>query len=209
MKPRTNVYIDGFNLFYGALKGTPYKWLNLRRLSELLLPTNDVRTVKYFTAQVTSRPGKPNQGIHQQFYLRALKTLPDLEIVFGHFLTSRVRMPLVNPVRGLSHSVEVIKTEEKGSDVNMATHLIHDAHQGVFDVAVLITNDSDLLGPIEIVQQELGLPVGVITPHKRFACVLAKEATFKKRIRTGVLRASQFPETLTDALGAFRKPSTW
>ncbi len=209
MKPRTHIYIDGFNLFYGALKGTPYKWLDLNRLCELLLPHNDIQSIKYFTARVTARSNKPNQATNQQFYLRALQTLPNLDIIYGHFLSNEVRMPLAKPIRGQSAMVKVIKTEEKGSDVNIAAHLVNDAHRGLFDVAVLITNDSDLLTPMQIVQRELHLPVGLISPYKRIAHVLAREAAFKKKIRSGVLGASQLPHTLRDGQGMFHKPASW
>ncbi|HVH69249.1 MAG TPA: hypothetical protein VM716_15380 [Gemmatimonadales bacterium] len=35
---KTYVYVDGFNLYYGAVKGTPFKWLDIRQLCQLLLP---------------------------------------------------------------------------------------------------------------------------------------------------------------------------
>jgi hypothetical protein len=118
-------------------------------------------------------------------------------------------MALANPVPGRPKTVEVLKTEEKGSDVNIAAHLVHDAHQGVFEVAVLITNDSDLLTPTKIVRRELGLPVGVVSPFPRIARVLQHEATFKKKIRKNVLAASQFPPMLSDVNGVFHKPKEW
>jgi len=36
MPPRTIVYIDGFNLYYGAVRGSAFKWLNLQRFFQLL-----------------------------------------------------------------------------------------------------------------------------------------------------------------------------
>lgn len=104
---------------------------------------------------------------------------------------------------------EVIKTEEKGSDVNLATHLLYDAFRGEFEVAVVVSNDSDLLEPIRIVSKELKKPVGVLNPHEHPSRVLHAHATFFKKIRLGVLKASQFPDTLTDKHGAFCKPDGW
>ena len=50
---RTIVYIDGFNLYYGCLKNTPYKWLNLEKLfMQLLDKKHKIIAVKYFTARV-------------------------------------------------------------------------------------------------------------------------------------------------------------
>jgi hypothetical protein len=105
--------------------------------------------------------------------------------------------------------VRVIKTEEKGSDVNLGTHLLNDGYKQDYEVAVVITNDSDLLEPIRIVRHELGLPVGILNPHKRPSRVLLQHASFIKQIRKGVLAASQFAPILADNIGVFHKPSAW
>lgn len=202
-----NVYVDGFNLYYGALKRTPYKWLDLAKLSQIMLPQDVVQHIYYYTARVSARPHNPSAPIDQQIYLRALRTIPDLSITYGHFLTHSVRMTLsgVNPAQ----KVWVDKTEEKGSDVNLAAQLVRDAFRKRFDVAVLITNDSDLAEPVRIVTQELALPVGILNPHQYHSQELKRLATFVKRIRQSDLHASQFPPTLTDAKGAFHKPLSW
>lgn len=206
----TYVYVDGFNLYYGAVKGTPYKWLNIFDLSQRLLKKNKLLKIKYFTALVTARPGDPDQPSRQQIYLRALKTIPNLEIIYGHFLEHPVKMPLVSSLTGKIKYANVMKTEEKGSDVNIAAHLINDGYKGLYEIAVLITNDSDLVEPIKIVRNELQLVVGVLNPHHGTPShELRKYATFVKPIRQGVLAASQFPITLTDAKGAFHKPPKW
>ena len=77
--------MDGFNLYYGAVKGTPYKWLDISRMVQLLLPKNKVLKIKYFTALVNSRPQDPDQPIRQQIFLRALRTIPNLEISWVTF----------------------------------------------------------------------------------------------------------------------------
>jgi uncharacterized LabA/DUF88 family protein len=142
---RTYAYVDGFNLYFGALRRTRYRWLNLQRLCELMLA---------------------------------------------------------------AHNRTVLKTEEKGSDVNLATHLVHDAHLDRFDLAVIISNDSDLLEAVRIVKG-LGKKVGVLNPHKHPSRALLREATFMKPIRQGPLSASQFPDYLKDATGSFHKPVGW
>ena len=116
-------------------------------------------------------------------------------------------MPLANA--NPQQFVEVIKTEEKGSDVNLAVHLLHDAYRGEFETAVMVTNDSDLLEPMRIVQEELSLPVGMVNPQTHPSFHLRPQATFIKTLRTGVLRASQFPNALTDSNGTFHKPPNW
>jgi uncharacterized LabA/DUF88 family protein len=207
---KTIVYVDGFNLYYGALKRTPYKWLNPMALCEFLLPKNQVIGIKYFTALVTARPNDPEQPNRQQIYLRALRTIPGLEIIYGHFLEHVITMPLSNPAPGEAKYVRVIKTEEKGSDVNIASHLVNDGYKKRYEAAILISNDSDLAEPIKIVRSELNFPVGVLNPiPSKPSYELQKYATFVKPIRQGVLSASQFSPSLRDAVGMFHKPSSW
>lgn len=204
------VYIDGFNLYYGAVKDTPYKWLNLRQMCSLLLPDHQVGKIKYFTARVSARHDDPQKPTRQQIYLRALQTLPDLDVIFGRFLAHDVMMPLAQPTPAGPRFVKVIKTEEKGSDVNIAAHLINDGYKRSYESAVIVTNDSDLLEPIRIVRSELGLPVGILNPHKNpTSRVLAQHASFVRQIRQGVLAACQFPNVLSDSHGTFHKPSGW
>jgi uncharacterized LabA/DUF88 family protein len=202
--------VDGFNLYYGAVKGTPHKWLNILKLCQLLLPKNQILKIKYFTALVTARPGDPDQPNRQQIYLRALRTIPDLEIIHGHLLEHEVSMPLAGGLPGKTKYVNVMKTEEKGSDVNIAAHLINDGYKGLYQVAILVTNDSDLVEPIKIVQNDLKLAVGVLNPRQVTPShELRKFAAFVKPIRQGVLAASQFPTTLKDITGTFHKPAKW
>lgn len=205
----TTVYIDGFNLYYGALRGTPYKWLDLEALCQRLLPKDDLNRIRYFTARITARLGDPQQPQRQETYLRALRTLPLVSIHYGHFLTHVVRMPLTRPSRFGPKTAEVIKTEEKGSDVNLASHLLLDAFRGSCDTAVVMSNDSDLRVPIRIAEQELGLRVGIINPHPPQYRARALHGTFFKQLRRAALAACQLPERLEDAHGEIRKPAGW
>jgi hypothetical protein len=94
-------------------------------------------------------------------------SLPRTTVHEGEFYVSRVRMPLATPAPDGARTVEVIKTEEKGSDVAMATYLVLDAAQGDCESAVIITNDSDLREPLRVVREELGLTTGVGQPASR------------------------------------------
>ncbi|MBK8985772.1 MAG: NYN domain-containing protein [Chloroflexi bacterium] len=203
---QANIYVDGFNLYYGALKKTPYRWLNIAELCRLMLPHDTIKEIKYFTALVNPRPTDPDQLTRQQVYLRALRTIPNLKIIFGHFLTHEIMMPLAPPQSGY---IKVIKTEEKGSDVNLALHLLSDGYKNVYDVAVVVSNDSDLLLPIQFVKRELGKKIGILNPQKHPSKVLIAHADFVKNIRQGVLSRCLFPTTLEDAQGTFTKPETW
>ena len=203
---KTNIYIDGFNLYYGAVKRTPYRWLNLAEMCQLLLPRDKIQRIKYFTALVNPRPHNPDQRIRQETYLRALATIPNLTTIFGYFLTHEVTMPLAGEKGGYA---KVIKTEEEGSDVNIATHLLVDGFKNDYDVAVVVSNDSDLLLPIRFVIEELHKPVGLLNPQKHPSVELSKYATFIKHIRPNVLKKCQFPSTLNDSEGTFSKPAKW
>ena len=208
---KTNVYVDGFNLYYGCLKGTPYRWLDLAQLCRVLLPSNRIHRIRYFTALVQPRPDNPRQPERQQTYLRALRTIPNLSIHYGHFLSHVVRLPLARPPAQGPRTVEVVRSEEKGSDVNLATALLVDGFTHDFDVAVVVSNDSDLLAPIRVVREQLGYRVGVLNPHprKRRSRALFQEATFWKQVSRRALQASQFPHTITDAHGTITKPQGW
>jgi hypothetical protein len=157
---KTNAYIDGFNLYYGRLKHTQYKWLNIWKMCELALSSHTINHVHYFTARVSAREGDPDAPRRQETYLRALETLPHVSIHYGHFLVSTpymARYPV--PTQG-PKTVQVIKTEEKGSDVNLATYLLLDAFAANCELRVVVSNDSDLKEPIRVMCHEMGRQVG-------------------------------------------------
>jgi len=207
MQPaRTFVYIDGFNLYYRAVKGTPYKWLDLKAMvCHLLGSQNDVKAIKYFTALVSGRLD-PHQPIRQKTYIRALKAhIPELSVYYGHFLSHEVDAPIAasDPIR----FARIIKTEEKGSDVNLAVHMLNDAWLDRYDCAVVISNDSDLAEALQIVKNQLKKKIGIISPVNNPSQELLKHAAFIKKIRKGVLAASQLPNPIPCTI--IHKPSGW
>lgn len=204
---KANVYVDGFNLYYGIRNIQNAKWLNIDKLCHLVFPQDQIQSIKYFSANVKARPSDPDKPIRQQVYFRALRTIPHLQICLGSFLTH----PSKVLVRGSDPPswVWVDHTEEKGSDVNIATQLLCDAFRKKFELAIVITNDSDLYEPIRVATKELHLPVAILNPHERNSVELSKVASFMKEIRKGPLTESQFPLTLTDTRGTFTKPPSW
>lgn len=179
-------------------------------MCSLLLPQNELVCIRYFTALVTSRANDPQQAQRQQTFLRALQTLPNLSIHYGTFLSHVVPMQRAKRFPGQSAQVPVIKTEEKGSDVNLASFLLADGFRGRYEVAVVISNDSDLVVPIKLVRDELELPVGVVNPRgQRPSWELREVSTFYKKVRRGLLERSQFPETLEDDRGTITRPAAW
>jgi hypothetical protein len=105
--------------------------------------------------------------------------------------------------------VQVIVTEKKGSDVNIASHLLVDGFQGRYDVAAVITNDSDLKLPIDMVKNVLKKPVGVICPLEPPSRELRKVATFFKVIKPETYKECQFPISFADKNGKVHKPKDW
>jgi len=205
----TIVYVDGFNLYYGCLRNTPYRWLDIAELCRLLLPSDHIFHIRYFTARIHSRQSDPQAPQRQQTYLRALETIPNLTIHYGHYLSNPKRLPLATPPSRGPRTVEVLVTEEKGSDVNLASHLLVDGFNNHYEQAIIISNDSDLMLPIQIVRDQLNLRTGIFNPQRNRSWALARTPHFYRPIREGPLSASQFPPTLADARGRITKPVSW
>ena len=210
---KTIVYIDGFNLYY-RIKHTPYKWLNLQKLSQsyLDLKQHQITKIKYFTAKVKRKPFDSSNVIRQNIYLRALQTLSDLEIIFGQFKERQVRGILCDPEDReylKKDSVRVSKWEEKESDVNIASHIISDAYENEYDCAVLMSNDTDLKTPLRYVKKKLKKQVGIISPRRNIHIELINICDFRKAITNKVLEQCQFPEKMKDAKGELFCPPKW
>ena len=207
---RTFVYVDGFNLYYGTLKGSPYKWLDLLVLFQRMLqPRHRILAIKFFTARVSVTPNDPSKPQRQDTYLRALQLYrPEVEVYFGHFLSHNVRLPLATPT-ARRRTVEVIRTEEKASDVNLAVHLLNDCWLNAYDCAVVVTNDSDIAEAMRLVKQQHRKLIGLATPGNRHPSrQLTAHADFSLRIRNkAVLQQSQLPDPIPGT--TIHKPATW
>lgn len=196
MALRTFIYVDGFNLYYRALRGTKHKWLDLEALSKsLLAPENDIQRIRYFTAPVSGKLD-PGQPIRQQRYLQALQSLSCVTVHQGTFLSKPKVRPLVHPDPAGPTHVLIWNTEEKGSDVNLATYLIHDAWQNLFDVALVFSQDTDLIEPVRIVRDEIKKPIGVVVLDGKSPGQLASYGSFIRHITPGRLAAAQFPDVV-------------
>lgn len=202
-KFRVITYIDGYNLYFGMLaeavkRGTRaepspvwyrYMWLNIQGLAEnLLLPSQELIAVKYFTSPISTGRGKQER---QNAYLDAIRTLPLVEIIFGRFQPDRKECdhcghPAYHP-------------QEKKTDVNIATNLICDALEDRYDTAILVTGDSDLVPALEAVKK--------LTPHKRLVVAFPPNRQSNElanttgghpiRIWEPLLRRNRLPATIT------------
>jgi len=139
-KERVNVYIDGFNLYYGLRDSgwKKYYWLNLYKLgNSLCSSTQALQNVKYFTSKISKPRDKRRR---QEKYLSALGTLSGLSIHYGRYQSLKQHCSNCERV--------YYDTNEKRTDVNIATHMLVDAFQNSFDTAILISADSDLTLPL-------------------------------------------------------------
>lgn len=225
----TIAYIDAFNLYFGALKPNRCKWLDLETWLDRQFPKNNITAIKYFTARVKPFEGDFGHCERQNDYLAALSVLPRVKIIEGHYLVKETNALLAKaPARG-SRQVRIIRSEEKQSDVNIASHMLLDACRNRFDAAIVVSGDGDLATPIEMVIQEFSKRVVVLNPQRRSSYHLQQVATAYRGthfrwdgrkgrevrirndgIRINLLQASQLPTSV--ALGEGRavgKPVDW
>jgi uncharacterized LabA/DUF88 family protein len=208
MSSRSIIYVDGFNLYYGAVKGGPYKWLDLQKYFGLLRPDDENQSIKYFTAFIGG-----SHRANQEAYLQALETLSKVEIILGKYKYKSVKCTL--PACTFPGSRDFQVPEEKRSDVNIATHMIDDAHCRRAERMVLVSGDSDLVPAIHMVKQRFPkIKITVYVPSRnpiRGAAVEIRSAADKhKTLPLNLLARCQFPNPVRGGTtGAILKPPSW
>jgi hypothetical protein len=207
---RTAIYVDGFNFFYW-LKPTPYRWIDLEALAFAALAHPAIRheivAVKYFTARVSATADDPHKDHRQDVYLRALSArIPRFAVFFGEFRRKRKWMRRVTPEGRVGASVEVWSTEEKGSDVNLAVELMNDLCKDAFDLAVIVSNDSDFARALSIVKSQ-GKRVGVLVRGDAQVVSLRKVSHFQVTLRETHLKAALLPARIPGT--HLRIPKVW
>ena len=233
-----NLYYGGRSLCGRSSPG--WRWLDLKALAADLVGRRHnwagalIERVVYCTALID---GATNSGgrLDQDTYLRALQRSHSVDVVeLGHYVARVKRAPLATsgpggrPIITRSHwplmvqdrsgvdiprasfMVSYAYREEKGSDVNVASHLLVDVLQGDVDAAVVISNDSDLRYPVQ--QARRRVPVGVVNPSpNQLAGDLRGSATdgvgrhWWYQLVPADLYAHQFP----DPAAGVAKPSGW
>ena len=203
---RIIAYVDGFNLYYG-LRSKGWRrlyWLDVYRLAEnLLKPGQQLLGVHYFTSRISSRPGNEDTRRRQGKYLEALETLPGVRLHYGHFLAKTRRCPRCQA------TWETF--EEKMTDVNIAVELLEDAQADAFDTAILVSGDSDLTRPVQVVQTRYpNKRVVVAFPPDRESSQLRKAATAGFMVGRKKLKDSQLPDRVIKRDGRFLiRPREW
>jgi len=206
---RTIVYVDGFNLFYGALKGTPYKWLDLDGLFRRLRPHDDIKLIRYFTALVEIGPHR----LRQYAYLEALASFPNIKVLLGKFKMKQVTctFPDCTVIGDRVFSVP----EEKRTDVNIAVHMVDDAYRNECDQFVLVSGDSDLVPPIRLIrtafpEKRVVVYVPANDCARGYAVELRTSAHKHATLPAQLLPFSQLPRSLPNGSGGtISKPLDW
>lgn len=200
---RVIAYIDGFNLYYGLrdTRSKRYYWLNLQTLAQqYLIAGQTLRQTRYFTTIVKQPQDK---RLRQQVFIEALQTLPNFSIHYGHFLADPITC------RQCGHTYTTY--HEKMTDVNISVEMLKDAFQDQFDVALLISADSDLVSPVRTIRQLFpAKKVISVFPPGRSSAALKKVASHTLHISRNELAKSQFPEQIANASGILlTRPASW
>lgn len=224
---RTVVYIDGFNLYYSALRGTNYKWLDVVRLFTNICqqqnPSSELVKIKLFTSPISAKlstRGTQAQN-SQRIYLNALNKLyPDtFECVEGFFSVTKGTMPVFqNPINRLDR-VDVWRIEEKKTDVSMALSVYRDVIQHDLAQVVIVTSDSDIVPALEFIRSDYpSVQIGTITPFlnnteatpRNINRSLADLSNWSRRgFSIEEVVQFQLPVSIPTLKKPIRKPSYW
>lgn len=228
---RTRVYIDGYNLYYGCLKGSSHKWLDLLALFEKqILPSSGLSgktsallplSIKFFTAKILAKAAKASDSVSSQArYHTALRKLYDgrIELIEGYYSIIESRAKIVDAAAPATwprdcHEILVWKLEEKQSDVNLALHAYHDAITGQVDQVVIVTNDTDIAPALKLIRAHTGVTIGLVVPVRRHERVPNTELAdlahwVRSHITSRELAASQLPRVVPGRKPTI-KPESW
>lgn len=174
---KTIVYIDGYNLFYGCLKHTHDKWLDLFKLFNGLLTAqcSEISSlhIKFFTADIKAKVATNGDDarIAQQSYHRALEQLyPSvITIIKGYYTLDKAHLPAYQNPIDKNSKVEVWRLEEKQTDVNISLHAYRDAAKGDAEQLVFVSNDTDLEPALLAIREDFGNShqIGVVIPIRK------------------------------------------
>lgn len=193
--------IDGFNVYYSLNnpRFSKYKWLNYRKLAEIAVRKGDeVTAICYFT---TYADWKPDAVARHRLYIKALRSV-GVEAVFGRFMKKKVRCHICGRVYNTR--------EEKQTDVNIALRVMCDGVNDVYDRAVIVSGDTDLVPAVEAIHKTApDKEIGVMFPLRRYNNSLRKVADFAFTMREKMLARCQFPDTIVIGNTTVEKPESW
>lgn len=223
---KTIIYVDGYNLFYGCLKHSADKWLDLWKLLACQIvraqnPASDVIQIKFFTADIKAKIASRGQDAQQaqNAYHRALEQLyPDkIRIIKGYYSLEKAHLLAYRQPPDKEHRVEVWRLEEKQTDVNIALEAYRDAVKGTATQFVFVSNDTDLAPALLALREDYGADthIGVIIPIRSTNQRPGNEALSvhanwtRRHITDAELAASQLPEMVPTKKKPIKKPIYW
>ncbi|PCH62419.1 MAG: NYN domain-containing protein [Gammaproteobacteria bacterium] len=172
----TIVYIDGYNLFYGRLQNTSFKWLDIFKLFQSIAkvqdPSSNIIQIKYFTAPVRANFASHGRDsvTAQNTYHRALNQVyqQQIEIISGYHTVEKGTPPRYSKPIDKDNRVEIWKFEEKQTDVNIALAMYRDAMHKSCEQQILVSNDSDLVPALKLINSDVqDIKLGLIIPRKK------------------------------------------
>lgn len=229
---KTRVYVDGYNLYYGCLRNTSYKWLDLKKLFlTYILPSSvpfpytvDPISIKFYTAKILEKAGRAHDSVaDQDAYHRALRMAysdQSVEIIEGYYSIDQVSAYLIdsnNPnvwPRNCQRA-NIWKLEEKQSDVNLALDSVVDAIlDPELEHIVFVTNDTDIVPALRKLKQVTTAKIGLIIPTRKLErspnADLAELADWTRtHITTDELSLSLLPRSITGLKKSVNRPISW
>jgi hypothetical protein len=233
-----NLYYAGRKLCGRGVPG--WRWLDVRALATALIseqsaawPGAAVARVVYCTARINGA-ANPGGAADQDVYLKALLASGSVDhIGYGNYISKVIKRPLATEdkqrkpvithpgwpitvqrngasVPDATFMASVATYEEKGSDVNVASHLLVDVLAGGFQAAVVISNDSDLRWPVQEARRRI--PVGLVNPGSGYTAghLSGEPGAGAGRHWWRTLRATDFAShQLPDPAGKHRRPAGW
>lgn len=231
---KTRVYIDGFNLYYGCLKGTPYKWLDILHLFEHhIIPSAHYpgritppylcpdQAINYFTAKIIDSVSSATDSVScQAKYHTAIKKhyKGRVKLIEGYYSVTQQTVKAVDAADTKKRprdceEVTVWKIEEKQSDVSLALHAYHDAITAQVEQVVIVTNDTDIAPAMSLIRAHTNVVVGLVVPsragNRRPNTDLEQHAHWTTSVITDdQLKSSQLPRVI-QGRRATTKPDSW
>ena len=213
---RTIVYVDGSNLYYGLLRQTAHKWLDLSAFAKkLLIPEYQVKTIKYFASRVIDTTCDHHRSDRQDKYIDALSCQGVL-VIEGYYRRRVERLEATEnpcktcPLVKRKGFIRGTRVSEKLTDVNLATEMLKDAYENRADAFVLISGDADLAPALRIIRYSTVKSVIVFNPQAHICNELRRYATFYRNIPPGFAEGCRLPDSLMTADGrTISCPTAW
>lgn len=206
------MYIDGYNFYY-AIKDCPeitpihLAWCDFGALAnEIIRSRGSLTRIKYFTAPVgdLGRDGgeEGSERGRQRLWLRAVRTISDLEVVLGFYKRESAEPSQRQRLR-----------TEKETDVNIAIALVLDAAKEFYDSAILVTGDSDQMPAVRAASEEFARHIEVWLPpgqaKGRWSQFRASRFVSIHEIEPDMLERARLPDSIRHPGGTIQAPKMW